>query len=66
LENTDDSGDINRALENMRQNMKISAADSLGQYERKQQELRFEESVKNSYRLNCGGCRIQAKLMRIM
>jgi hypothetical protein len=30
----------------MRQNTKISAADSLGQHERKQHELRFDESVK--------------------
>jgi hypothetical protein len=70
VENIDDSGDINRAWENVRQNIKISAADSLSQYERKQHKLRFDESVKNSYmkgsRLNCSSCRNQAKLMPIM
>jgi hypothetical protein len=35
LENLEDSGDINRACENIRENIKISAQESLGYCESK-------------------------------
>jgi hypothetical protein len=43
LENLNDSEDINRAWENIKDNIKSSAKDSLGQYELKQHKPWFEE-----------------------
>jgi hypothetical protein len=43
LENSEDSGDINRASESMRENIKISAQESLGYCESKHHKLRFDE-----------------------
>ena len=43
LENLNDSEDINRAWENIKENMKSSAKDSLGLYELKQLKPWFDE-----------------------
>jgi len=43
LENLSDSEDINRAWYNIKENNKTSAKDSLGLYELKQHNPRFEE-----------------------
>jgi hypothetical protein len=44
LENLEKSGDINRAWNNSRDNIKISAQESLGYYESKHLKARFEGS----------------------
>ena len=43
LENLSDRKDINRALENITENIKISAKESLGLYELKQHKPWFDE-----------------------
>jgi hypothetical protein len=43
LENLEDSGDINRAWDNMRENVKISAQESLGYCETKHRKPWFDE-----------------------
>jgi hypothetical protein len=43
LENLEDNGDINGAWENIRQNIKISAQESLGFCESKYRKLWFDE-----------------------
>ena len=43
LENLSDGEDINRALENIKENIETSAKKSLGLYERKQHKLWFDE-----------------------
>jgi DNA repair ATPase RecN len=43
LENVEDSGDINRAWDNIRENIKISAQESLGYRESKHHKPWFEE-----------------------
>jgi methionyl-tRNA synthetase len=43
LENLNISEDINRAWENIKENIKISAKESLGLYERKQHKPWFDE-----------------------
>jgi hypothetical protein len=43
LENFDDNVDINRALENIRENIKISAKESLGHYELQQHKPLFDD-----------------------
>jgi len=43
LESLNDRDDINRAWENVKQNIKTSAAESLGQYELKQHKPWFED-----------------------
>jgi hypothetical protein len=43
LENLKDSGDINRAWDNIRQNIKISAQESLGYRESKDRKPWFDE-----------------------
>jgi hypothetical protein len=43
LENLDVSGDINRAWENIKENIKISARGSLGLHERKHHKTWFDE-----------------------
>ena len=42
LENLDDSKDINRAWENIKENIKTSAKESLGLYELKQHKPWFD------------------------
>jgi hypothetical protein len=48
----DDAVDINRDWESTRENIKVSATESLGYYELK---------LHKDSRLNCSGCRIQVK-----
>jgi hypothetical protein len=62
LENLSDEEDINRAWENTKENIKISAKDSLGLYEWKKHKPWFDEEclIKGS-RLKCSGCRMQTK-----
>jgi hypothetical protein len=43
LENFDDNVDMNRAWENIRENIKTSAKDSLGQYELQQHKPWFDD-----------------------
>jgi hypothetical protein len=43
LENLENSGDINRAWDNIRENIKILAQESLGYSESKHHKLWFEE-----------------------
>jgi hypothetical protein len=43
LENSNESEDINRAWENIKENIKTSAKDSLGLYELKQHKPWFDE-----------------------
>jgi hypothetical protein len=43
LENASDSADINRAWENIKENINTSAKDSLGLYELKQHKPWFDE-----------------------
>jgi hypothetical protein len=43
LENLNDSEDINRAWENIRENIKISAKETLGLYTQKQHKPWFDE-----------------------
>jgi hypothetical protein len=43
LENLEDSGDINRAWDNIRENIKISAQESLGYCESRHCKLWFDE-----------------------
>jgi hypothetical protein len=60
-----DSEDIHRALENIKENIKTSAENSLGLYELKQHKPWFDEEclgfqIKGS-RLKCSRYRIQTK-----
>jgi bifunctional DNA-binding transcriptional regulator/antitoxin component of YhaV-PrlF toxin-antitoxin module len=57
LENLNDSEDINRASENIRENIKISAKETLGLYRQKQHKLWFDEE-----RSQVLGQRKQAKM----
>jgi hypothetical protein len=47
FENLDTEVDINRAWETIRENIKISAKESLGYYELKNYESRFHEGSQN-------------------
>jgi uncharacterized FlaG/YvyC family protein len=60
LENLEDSGDINRAWDSIRENIKISAQESLGYCEPKHRKPWFHEGCSN-----CSGCRTQMKQMKI-
>ena len=66
LENLNESEDINRAWENIKENIKTSAKDSLGMYELKQHKPWFDEECLVFFfiigsRLKCNGYRIQTK-----
>jgi hypothetical protein len=68
LENLEDSGDINRAWDNIRENIKISAQESLGFCQPKHHKPWFDEGcskllIKGS-RLSYSGCRTQGKRMK--
>jgi hypothetical protein len=70
LENLSDSEDTNRAWENGKENIKISAEESLGVYKLKQHKSWFVEEclhfqIKGSM-LRCGGHRIQAQAVQII
>jgi hypothetical protein len=65
LENLRYGEDINRALENIIENIKTSAQQSLGRYEVKQYKPCYDEEcltyyIKGSW-LKCSGYRIQTK-----
>jgi hypothetical protein len=68
LENLNAEVDINRAWEIIRENIKISAKESLGYYESKQQSHGLMKNAQNYYikgnKPNCSGYRIQAKYIR--
>jgi hypothetical protein len=57
LENLNDSEDINRAWENIRKNIKISAKETLGLYTQKQHKPWFDEECSQVF-----GQRKQAKM----
>jgi hypothetical protein len=57
LENLDNDGDINRAWENIKENIQTSARESLGLHESKQHKLWFDEE-----RLGCLDGRKQAQM----
>jgi hypothetical protein len=65
LEILDTEANINRAWETVRENIKISAKESLGYYELKKHKPWFDEECSNYYTIgkkpNCSGYRIQAK-----
>ena len=65
LENLSDGEDINRSWENIKENIKTSAKESIILHEMKQHKAWFEKECLVSYnkgsRLKCTGYRIQAK-----
>jgi hypothetical protein len=65
FENLDTEVDINRALETIRENIKISAKESPGYYELRKHKPWFNERWHNYYikgnKSNCSGYRIQVK-----
>ena len=68
LENLKEDEDVNRTWENIKENIKTSAKESLGMHELKQHKPWFDEEclgffwIKGSG-LKCSGYRIQAKAM---
>jgi hypothetical protein len=70
LENLNVSEDINRAWENIKENIKISAQESLGLHERKEHKPCFDaecaEFLEKRSRLKFSGYRIQTKIMEII
>jgi hypothetical protein len=65
LENLEYKGDINRAWDTIRENMKISAKECLCYYESKYHKLWLCEECSEGSRPNCSGCRTQVKSMEI-
>jgi hypothetical protein len=67
LENLEGSGDVNRAWDNVRENIKISAQESLDYSEPKHREPWYDEECSKfvDRRLNCSGFRTQVKRMKI-
>jgi hypothetical protein len=69
LENTKDSGDINGAWDNIRENIKSSAKESLGYCESKHRKLWFDEQcselVDRRKQVKYSGWRTQVKQMKI-
>jgi hypothetical protein len=69
LENLDDSGDTNRAWDNFRENIKLSAQESLGCCESKHHKRWLDEEysklVDRRKQANNSGCRTQVKRMKI-
>jgi hypothetical protein len=67
LENLDGEVDINRAWENIKENIKTSAKESTGLHELKQHKPWFDEEclgfLDRKKQLKCSGYRIQAKAM---
>ena len=70
LGNISDDGDINRALENIKENIKTSAKESLGLHELKQHKPWFDEEcpyfLDERKQVNYNGYRIQVKGMQII
>ena len=65
LENLNDDEDVNRTWENIKENIKTSAKESLGLHELKQHKPWFDEEclgfLVQTKRAKCSGYRIQAK-----
>jgi hypothetical protein len=70
LEDLDTEVEINSAWETFRENITISAKESLGYFELKKHMPWFEEGYSNyeikENRLNCGGYMVQMKYMEII
>jgi predicted metallo-beta-lactamase superfamily hydrolase len=60
-ENFDDNVDMNRAWENIRENIKTSAKENLGHYKLQQHKPWFDDEysklIDRRKLLNCSGCR---------
>jgi hypothetical protein len=69
LRNLEDSGDINKAWDSIRQNIKISIQESLGYCELKHHKPRFDDKVQNwlieGSWLNHSGCGTQVNRMKV-
>ena len=69
MENLNDSQDIYRAGENIKENIRTSAKESLGLYELKQHKPWFDEEclrfLDQRKRVKCSGYRIQTKEMYV-
>jgi len=69
LENLNDSKDINRTQENIKENIKSSAKENLDLFGLKQHKLWFDEACSRLFdkvsRLKCIGYRIQIKAMQM-
>jgi len=67
LENFNDDEDVNRTWENIKENMRVSAEESLGLHELKQNKPWFDEEYLGFWikgnGLKCSGFKIQAKTM---
>jgi len=67
LENLNDDEAVNRTWENINENIKTSAEESLGLHEFKQNKPWFDEECLGFFdqrkRVKCSGYRIQAKAM---
>ena len=68
LKNLSDSEDINRAWENIKENIKTSVEESLGLYELKQHKPWFDEECLGFFyirwsMIKCNGYRIEVKAM---
>jgi hypothetical protein len=65
LEDLNAEGEINNIRKTIRENIKISAKESLGYYELKQHKPWFDEGcselLDRGNKLNCSGYRIQVK-----
>jgi len=70
LENFNDSEDINRIWENIKENIKTSAKERVGLYVFKQHKSWFDEEysrfLEQKRRLKCSGYRTQPKVMYII
>jgi uncharacterized protein YPO0396 len=66
LENLNVSEDINKAWENIKENIKISAQESLGLHEQEQHKPWFDAECAQGSRLKFTGYRIQTKVMEII
>ena len=67
LEILNEDEDVNRTWENIKENIKTSAKESLGVHEWKQHKLWFdEECLDQGSGLKCSGYWIQAKIMLII
>ena len=67
MKNFNDSEDINRVWENIKENIKTSAKESLGLYVFKQHKSMFDEKgspfLEQKSRLKCCGYRMQTRVM---
>jgi hypothetical protein len=65
LESLDESCDVNKAWESIRENINASAKDNLGHHRLKHNKAWFDDEcsklIDTGSRLNYSGCKIQAK-----